>query len=415
MPSIDLGFERLGWLMHVLPDTTVYFTHPGLCIVTDIDLRTEGAMRDVSRYLGGPRVRPPAGWELWLRSTGKLSARAPDHFFVHHEKRMVVPVSYEPEPIEPSATERTSLPDLDAVLTLQASYWTYIEKHPAHVVLSPTTAAEATDILTWAYTDRLLPPEARERIPPFSQDECHELSAILRSLDVNPSPNHVSIQTRVIAKIMLRICRWKQGQVSVDNYGGHHSSRFDVRPSFVRRVADVAISAACLGLPYLFVDRSRSRRDYESGMRSTAGSMLVVGAVACMIAAVILGASVTLISIPGLNDISRIASFISIILSASSLVSALLALFRWKTDIERNAYHQIGQEGFMVVTRRSVLLSLPLVFLIWAIAAFVIGVSLHMLRGLVLPRHVGKYMQWVVVGTVGGLAGMLFACGLLLL
>ena len=66
----------------------------------------------------------------------------------------------------------------------------------------------------------------------------------------------------------------------------------------------------------------------------------------------ILGASVTLISIPGLNDISRIASFISIILSASSLVSALLALFRWKTDIERNTYPGIGQEGFMVITVR---------------------------------------------------------------
>lgn len=45
----------------------------------------------------------------------------------------------------------------------------------------------------------------------------------------------------------------------------------------MRRVADVAISAACLGVPYIFVDRTRSRRDYESGMRSTAGPMLVVG------------------------------------------------------------------------------------------------------------------------------------------
>ncbi|VDC04132.1 unnamed protein product [Peniophora sp. CBMAI 1063] len=406
-PSVDLTFERLGWLMHVLPDTTVYFTHPGLRIVTDIDLRLEGAMRDVSRYLGGPRVRPPAGWELWLRSAGIIPVRAPEHSFVHHENRIVVPVSYEPEAIEPSVEE---------MITLQAIYWRYIEKHPAHLVLSPTTSAEATDILTWAYTDRLLPPEARERIPPFSQDECHELSSILRSLDANPSPNHMAIRTRVIAKIMLRVCRWKQGQVSTREYESAPHSLSNVQPSFVRRAADVAMSIACLGIPYLFVDRSRSRREYhENGMRSAAGSMLVVGAVACVIAAVVLGASVTLISIPGLNDISRIASCISIILSASSLVSALLALLRWKTDVERNVYSGIGQEGFMVMTTRSVLLSLPLVFLIWAIAAFVIGVALHMLRGLVLPRHVGRYMQWVVVGTFGGLAGMLFACGLLIL
>lgn len=75
------------------------------------------------------------------------------------------------------------LAEAGAVLALQASYWSYIEKHPVHVVLSSMITAEATDILAWAYTDRLLPSEARGMTPPFSQDECHELSAILRSLD----------------------------------------------------------------------------------------------------------------------------------------------------------------------------------------------------------------------------------------
>jgi hypothetical protein len=67
---------------------------------------------------------------------------------------------------------------------------------------------------------------------------------------------------------------------------------------------------------------------------------------------VILGASVTLVSIPGLNQLSRIASFVSIILSASSLVSAILALFRWKTDIERHSSYEFAGEGRMVLTVR---------------------------------------------------------------
>ena len=82
----------------------------------------------------------------------------------------------------------------------------------------------------------------------------------------------------LIARYVLPLSgRWKQGQSSNEDYGRRSNAQVDVRPSFIRRATDVAISVACLGVPYIFADRSRSRRDYESGMRSTAGSMLVVG------------------------------------------------------------------------------------------------------------------------------------------
>jgi low temperature requirement protein LtrA len=60
--------------------------------------------------------------------------------------------------------------------------------------------------------------------------------------------------------------------------------------------------------------------------------------------------------------------------------------------------------------RRSVLLSLPLVFLLYAIAAFITGITLYAFRGLKTTasgRHFEDFTHWAVVGAVGALACIL--------
>jgi hypothetical protein len=58
-------------------------------------------------------------------------------------------------------------------------------------------------------------------------------------------------------------------------------------------------------------------------------------------------------------------------------------------------------------------MSLPLVFLAYAIGAFVTAVVLYSFRGAsvshgnTVSRHFEDYTRWAVVGTMGGLAGML--------
>lgn len=68
-------------------------------------------------------------------------------------------------------------------------------------------------------------------------------------------------------------------------------------------------------------------------------------------AAVILSASVTFLSLPGLDDISRLAGLIAILFSASSMISTVVALFRYKADVERTVMY-VGGEGLMVVSVR---------------------------------------------------------------
>jgi len=82
---------------------------------------------------------------------------------------------------------------------MDCRYWSFVEAHPAHAPLPPSAASEAIEILTWSHTgqqsshaplptiltriglDRLLPSSTSS--PPFTQEECHELTGLLRSLE----------------------------------------------------------------------------------------------------------------------------------------------------------------------------------------------------------------------------------------
>lgn len=54
-------------------------------------------------------------------------------------------------------------------------------------------------------------------------------------------------------------------------------------------------------------------------------------------------------TLPGLDDVARLAGLIAILFSASSMVSSVVALFRWKADVERTVVY-VGGEGLTLLT-----------------------------------------------------------------
>ena len=58
-------------------------------------------------------------------------------------------------------------------------------------------------------------------------------------------------------------------------------------------------------------------------------------------------------------------------------------------------------------------MSLPIVFLAWAVAAFITGITFYSFRGVTLTSKAliaqpfVDYTHWAVVGGLGGLAGIL--------
>ncbi|KZV70670.1 hypothetical protein PENSPDRAFT_752338 [Peniophora sp. CONT] len=192
----EMEYEHLGWSMQELPGDAVYFTHPAKGIVSDVDLRRDGAMREVFEFLAGPHVTPLPGWELWLRDTGNLPSRASDYSFVNHELRLV---SFTPQPTESTAAG-------------QVLYWMYVEKHPAHcapIILSEKMVSEAHDALTWE-GEKMLPSGNRIDVPIFSQEERQQFSASLKSFNDNSTSAEMTAVTRDVARILLR--QWQQDQ-----------------------------------------------------------------------------------------------------------------------------------------------------------------------------------------------------------
>lgn len=64
-------------------------------------------------------------------------------------------------------------------------------------------------------------------------------------------------------------------------------------------------------------------------------------------------------------------------------------------------------------------MSLPLVFLAWSIAAFITGITFYSFRGasltsrVVIKQPFVDYTPWVMIGTLGGLAGVMLMTALL--
>lgn len=149
-----------------------------------------------------------------------------------------------------------------------------------------------------------------------------------------------------------------------------------------------------------------------------------------------LSASVTFLSLPGLDNIARVVGFAAILLASFSMASTLVAIFRYKSDLERTTGAYVGGEGLMIISasssssllrtysdvflqRRSVVMSLPIVFLAYAIIAFVAGITLYSFRGVtvtdkaLVEHQFQEYTRWTVVGVLGGLAGILTTAFLL--
>jgi L-asparagine transporter-like permease len=102
---------------------------------------------------------------------------------------------------------------------------------------------------------------------------------------------------------------------------------------------------------------------------------------------------------------------VAVLFAAFAMAATGVAVLRHKADLERPVPH-IGVEGLMVISRRTIALSLPVVFLAYSIIGFITGLTLYALRGASLTdptltkNSFEDYTRWTVVGVVGALAGI---------
>ncbi|KIY67714.1 hypothetical protein CYLTODRAFT_352645 [Cylindrobasidium torrendii FP15055 ss-10] len=400
-PPTSPRLHELGWIEFFLPDNTTYYVHPTLRATTDIDLRNSSKLDVVTSYFGRYKDGAPSGLELYLcERKSKRRDTALVEWWVDSAKRVISSKVHNVE-----GETQLLIEGKDDVLDMEYRYWTFIESHPAHCAVANAARLEAMDILTWSWTDQILPARTGIRTP-FTQAECQELMNLLRSFEGNQT--QALLHNRVIARIFLRLLEWRQSTYRPDKPLPASFARFKrnpLRTSFLQRLFRIIVGGACLGVPFLFATRMRHRMDIESGVHKT-GSMFLLCAGTCLVAAVVLSASVTFLSLPGLDNIARIAGLVSVLLAAFSIASTVPAIFRYKADVER-ASAMLNSEGLIFISRRNVVFSLPIVFLLYAIVGFVTAVVLYSFRGAPAQQPFSDYTSWIVVGVVGACLGVL--------
>lgn len=167
---------------------------------------------------------------------------------------------------------------------------------------------------------------------------------------------------------------------------GHNARNRARSQGFLRTAAQVLASVLLLGVPYLFYNRAAYHRADAEGGTGIGGRsilpVLVAGACTCLLvslptppasacafvyelrdarkAAILLSASITFLSLPGLDNIARLAALVVALLAACSMASGLVALFRYKSELAEPAAAQlnpahVGREGLMLISVSSIL------------------------------------------------------------
>ncbi|KAJ8591254.1 hypothetical protein M405DRAFT_120311 [Rhizopogon salebrosus TDB-379] len=194
--------------------------------------------------------------------------------------------------------------------------------HPAHISL-PTSRSEGSNRHPPLVLHRLVIGTSSAVPPPFSQDGCHKL--LMHLNDPSPTPT-VTVHTRVIG-LPVSSLHWRQ--MHFRPYKPlHHDVPIMQRP---RRHIPVG---------RMFVDTSLAFCAWASHSSLWTGQLTagiqywrfhLVGACACL-AAVIFSASVTLMTLPGLNGIARIAGLVAIMIVCLvlSMITSFIAIVRYK-------------------------------------------------------------------------------------
>ncbi|CAE7112686.1 unnamed protein product [Rhizoctonia solani] len=384
-------------------------------LVTDLDMSDpvthSGVNSFVDKNLQERDVDLPSGWEVWVHASGTseslfdgskadrwdevseagtepvdLGYGAPCVLvwtYVSHKRRRVG--AHGPE------DKFVTGEDAEHDLEMERRYWAYVETHPAHADVNPRATQEAIELLTWHYTDRFLAEKKRgekEVIhvnPPFTPEESQEVLEFLKSVTADPSHANVVLKTRTVARVHVRTAEWRLAKLhavadAVNLEVMSPSERIRRRRvaanPFVGIPLRTLASLLGLGIPYLYVNQPDEK--VEDRQR-----MMVADASTNLMSALMLGASVSFLAIPDLEDIARLAGVAAAACSLGSLAAGIvrLRLPSFSSGKESGRGADDDEREPRPSALRTFARALPLVLSAYAGSALVAGLAAYSWRG----------------------------------
>ncbi|KAH9939883.1 hypothetical protein B0H21DRAFT_893784 [Amylocystis lapponica] len=413
MPYIPLDHNCSGmpegWTVYVHPRGWIYFRNDEYNVVTDEDIRNPAVFFRIDNYCHEGVSKPPDGMEVYLLGTSDPSF----NLLVDHKQCMAVYGK------EDTKAEKT----ISNVLRSRLLYWGFLKRHPVHVPITKGAYSEAVDAIKFYYFENLT--HGLRSIAPFSKVECEDLLRLLDAgkvqfSDISP------VTTTLVAWVLQEIYSFRRA----DTYGHLTYSQLNqvreasVRPLqknirlplFLDLIMTLVINGLLFGIPktYLehvknasvFHDRLSSLQEswekyYEQLTREYSDFILV--------STVLLSATVSMLSAVDISQTSQTCAILSALSSLGSITIGVFLVWRHQRNIHSRtstfAYIHNARNNFFGLTGYAVLLSIPVVLLVWSLIAFIAAIVAYTLQNLTDGSQEGV-AAWVIVGIFA----VIFAC-----
>ncbi|KAF9569355.1 hypothetical protein CPC08DRAFT_180170 [Agrocybe pediades] len=193
----------------------VYFYNPSLKVVTDQDIRQPEILAIIeASYAGYPLSDLSEGMEVHLHVQSLKDLQKPQESrdkYSMQTYNLTINHKYciaSSDPLE--------VTDASALLLgphrlnrCRRLYWNFLWNHPAHVETPPRAIDDATDALTWFYTDNLI--SGAKSTVPFSKIECEELSRVIRGLTATSNERSIA-RTVFLAWLLREVCSYRDAE-----------------------------------------------------------------------------------------------------------------------------------------------------------------------------------------------------------
>jgi len=294
-------------------------------------------------------------------------------------------------------------------------YWNYLWRHPAHISTPQRAIPDASDALTWYYTDNLI--SASRSVVPFSKPECEDLSRVVQEMSQPWNDTSVA-KTVFLAWLLREVCSFRDseyyGQFTQKSSEAVRQSKILTRNSVSRpprliSVLNLLMNLLFFGIPHTYYAHVKASSEYRGRLASVKQNweayierLVREYSHFLLISTVLLSATVGFVSAPNIAAPAKVSATISAFASLGSLIVGVFSIWRHQSNTstaDSFTYMYNVQHSYLGLHGHAILLSLPPVLLVWAIVAFAISIVAYTVQGLTDVDSLHLASAWTVLGV----------------
>ncbi|KAL7282507.1 hypothetical protein ACG7TL_003978 [Trametes sanguinea] len=386
-----------GWTMHTHPRGYVYWSNASCQVVVDEDVRQSANLARASKFCDQcADLALDEGMEAYMIGGMDVSFC----LFVNHRQ---CAAGYDLSKMRNDAiTDQSSA----GLLRARRLYWNFVAHHPAHSPCSPHGFEEAIDALRSYYHEHLM--YGSHCIAPFSKTECEELLSVLRR--AKEEEDGLPATTALLGWVLKDVYSFRAadrfGQVTRDELKAYRESLSKPRDfaprqsSATRLLLLFLIVGPFFGIPQTYLEQVKSASEFRghiAGLRENWESytLQLVREYSdfILIATVLLGATVGLLTINDIGETCKGAAMISAFAALGSITVGVFFVWRHQRNARMPAsftYLHNARNSALGLSGHALLLSLPPVLLVWSLVAFTVAVVAYAMQ------EVNQAATWVV-------------------